>query len=139
MKQAVNVTTTGGVAVITLDNPPVNAWSLAQRAAFVDAYQRLCADDDVRAIVVTGAGNAFCAGADIAEFATGRFYESPNLIEVLQPLYHSEKLTVAAINGIALGGGLETALACHYRFASPAAKLRPKSRHVPQANPHRDR
>jgi len=123
MKNGVDVTMRGDVAVITLDNPPVNAWSFGQREAFVEAYRNLCADATVRAIIVTGGGSAFCAGADIAEFATGRFYDSPNLMEVLQPLYDSNKLTVAAVNGVALGGGLETALACHYRFASPAAKV----------------
>jgi len=123
MKSGINVTTRGDVAVIELANPPVNAWSFEQRAAFVDIYERLRTDDAVRAIVVTGAGNAFCAGADIAEFASGHFHDSPDLGEVLQAIYDSNKLTVAAINGIALGGGLETALACHYRVASPAANV----------------
>ena len=85
MKTGVNVTRHGGVAVIELANPPVNAWSFDQRTAFVEAYEALGADDEIRAIVVTGAGNAFCAGADIAEFASGRFHDSPDLVEASVP------------------------------------------------------
>jgi len=123
MSSKLATTVIDGIGVIRLDNPPVNAWSWDQRKAFVESYKALCADDDVGAIVVTGTGSAFCAGADIAEFASGKAYDTPDLMEVLKPIYDSRKLTVAAINGIALGGGLETALACHYRFASSDAKI----------------
>ncbi len=123
MNKELDVTMNGGVALVELRNPPVNAWSLAQRSAFATTYDRLCEDDSVRAIVITGAGKAFCAGADIAEFASGQFHDSPHLMDVLQRIYNAGTLTIAAINGVALGGGLETALACHYRIASQQARL----------------
>ena len=109
----------GDIAVITIANPPVNALSHAVRTGLQDAFRAANADAAIKAIVVTGSGRAFSAGADITEFASGQ--REPGLSAVLTEVEASPKPVVAAINGLALGGGLETTLACHYRIASKAA------------------
>ncbi|SDA25436.1 3-hydroxyacyl-CoA dehydrogenase [Methylobacterium sp. UNC378MF] len=111
----------GGVAVLTLANPPVNALGAALRAALDDALTAAIADESVRAIVVAAEGKVFIGGADIGEF--GKPQHPPSLPDVLDRLDASPKPVVAAIGGAALGGGLELAMACHGRVAAPSAKI----------------
>jgi 3-hydroxyacyl-CoA dehydrogenase len=110
-----------GVAVLTLNNPPVNALSARVRQAIVDGVRAAEADPAVRAIVLACAGRTFFAGADISEF--GKPPIDPMLPEVVAVLENTGKPLVAAIHGTALGGGLEVALGCHYRVAVPSAKV----------------
>jgi 3-hydroxyacyl-CoA dehydrogenase len=112
---------TDGIAVITTDNPPVNALGHAVRAGLVEALGQALADDTVRAIVLSCRGRTFFAGADITEF--GKPLQKPDLNEVVGALETAAKPVVAAIFGTALGGGLEVALGCHYRVAVAAARL----------------
>jgi len=116
-------TSQGAVAVITLKNPPVNALSLGLRAAIADGVERANSDASIRAVVITGSGTAFCGGADVGEFSSAAFFASPSLADLFGLIENSPKPVVAAINGIALGGGLELAMACHYRIASENAAL----------------
>ena len=111
----------GRVAIATIDNPPVNALGAAVREGLTAAIKQANADASVVAIVVASAGKAFIAGADISEF--GKPPVQPSLPDVLDAIEGSAKPVVAAIQGVALGGGLEVALACHGRVALPAAKL----------------
>ena len=107
------------VAVLTVDNPPVNPLSDGVRTGLHDSLLKAESDESVVGVVVTGKGRAFIAGADISEF--GGNVEGVSLNEVFSKLEHCSKPVVAAINGIALGGGLETALCCNYRIASDTA------------------
>jgi 3-hydroxyacyl-CoA dehydrogenase len=111
----------GAVAVIVLDNPPVNALSHAVRAGLLDALRRTKAERAVEAVVLTGAGRSFSGGFDITEF--GKPFQPPGLIELEEACEALGKPIVVAFNGIALGGGLEVPLACHFRVAAPAARL----------------
>jgi 3-hydroxyacyl-CoA dehydrogenase len=111
----------GDVAVVTIDNPPVNAASHAVRAGLVDAVARIDADPALVAAVLIGAGTTFVAGADIAEF--DRPPEPPHLPDVVAAIEGAAKPWVAAIHGAALGGGLELALGCRRRIAAPGARL----------------
>ena len=111
----------GDVAVFTFDNPPVNALSQPVRAAFLEAVEALDTDPGVRAIVLAGAGRQFVAGADVREF--DRPPAEPLLAEVLSRLEACGKPVVAALHGATLGGGAETALACHYRCAAGDLQL----------------
>ena len=117
---AVHLTRDGEIAVLTVDNPPVNALGVAVRRGLFDALAQALADEGVRAIVLIGA-RVFMAGADIKEF--GRPPEPPTLPDVIAALDAADKPVIAAIAGAALGGGLETALACRYRLAAPAARV----------------
>lgn len=111
----------GPVAVVTIDNPPVNALGAAVREGLAKAIETANADASVTAIVIASAGKAFIAGADISEF--GKPQAAPLLPDLLDAIERSAKPVVAAIQGVALGGGLEVALACHGRVALPVAKL----------------
>ena len=111
----------GDVAVVTLNSPPVNALSTAMRAQLVAALQRAEADNAVSAVVLIGAGRGFSGGADITEF--NKPPASPSLHDLLVAMEHMTKPVVAALHGMALGGGLELALTCPYRVALPSAKL----------------
>ncbi|MEP7275349.1 MAG: 3-hydroxyacyl-CoA dehydrogenase NAD-binding domain-containing protein [Betaproteobacteria bacterium] len=113
----------GRVAVITLDNAPVNGLGLAVRSGVVADLDRANADPDCDAIVVTGAGKAFSGGADIREFNTPKMSAEPALRSVIRALEDSGKPVVAAINGACMGGGLELAMGCHYRVALATATL----------------
>jgi 3-hydroxyacyl-CoA dehydrogenase len=117
----VSMSVEDGVAVIRIANPPVNALSAAVRAGVVEALAAAVADPAARAVVLAAEGRTFIAGADISEF--GKPPVPPTLPEVIAALDSCPKPLVAAIGGAALGGGLEVALACHARVASPAAKL----------------
>ncbi|WP_194953231.1 3-hydroxyacyl-CoA dehydrogenase NAD-binding domain-containing protein [Sphingopyxis solisilvae] len=111
----------GDVAVIIVNNPPVNALSWHVRQGLEDNFAAALADDSVKAIVLRCAGATFIAGADISEF--GKPPRGPDFNAVLNSIEAASKPVVAAIHGTALGGGLETALVCHYRIAVPSAKL----------------
>ncbi|MDF1874001.1 enoyl-CoA hydratase-related protein, partial [Vannielia sp.] len=110
-----------GVARITMDAPPVNAQSLALRRGIWEAVQMAEADPRVTALALLGAGRIFSAGADISEF-DGEGQE-PWFGTLYNRVETCEKPVVAGIAGAALGGGLELALACHFRLAAPGAKL----------------
>ncbi|MBC8637203.1 enoyl-CoA hydratase/isomerase family protein [Caballeronia sp. EK] len=120
---AVDYTNRGGIAVITLDNPPVNGLGHSTRAGIVEGIERANDDDDVRAIVIIGAGKAFSGGADITEFNTPKATQEPTLMAVIKALEESAKPVVAAIHAVAMGGGLELALGAHYRIAAPGAQI----------------
>src|SRR5205085_9115055 len=109
------------VAIVTVNSPPVNALSAAVRGGILDCIKRAIADPEAKAIVLTCAGRTFIAGADITEF--GKPPKPPGLHEVLVTMENSPKPIVAAIHGTALGGGLEVALACHFRVATKEARL----------------
>ena len=111
----------GEIAVIIVNNPPVNALSWHVRQGLEDNFTAALADDGVKAIVLRCAGATFIAGADISEF--GKPPRGPDFNAVLNSIEAASKPVVAAIHGTALGGGLETALVCHYRIAVPSAKL----------------
>ena len=110
-----------GVLLVVIDNPPVNAASADMRTALFEAIHISGRSDEIRAVVITGAGRTFVGGADIREF--GAPPVKPLLPAVIAAIEDSAKPVVAAINGAALGGGCEIALACHYRIASEAAKF----------------
>ncbi|PAT39405.1 3-hydroxyacyl-CoA dehydrogenase [Vandammella animalimorsus] len=112
-----------GVALITLDNPPVNGLSHATRQGIVDGMSQALADDGVQAIVITGAGKAFSGGADITEFGKEAAMREPNLHSVIGVVENASKPVVAAIHTVVMGGGLELALACHYRVVASGTKV----------------
>jgi 3-hydroxyacyl-CoA dehydrogenase len=113
----------GDVAVVTLENPPVNTLAHGTRQGIAEGLAKALADPAVKAVVLTGAGNAFSGGAEIREFNTPAAMASPNLREVIAAIEASTKPVVAAIHKVAMGGGLELALGCHYRVAAPGAQL----------------
>jgi 3-hydroxyacyl-CoA dehydrogenase len=110
-----------GIAVLTVNSPPVNALSVPVREGLRDGVAAVKADPAARALIIICEGRTFFAGFDIAEFDSG--LKQPNLLDVLSEIELFAKPVVAAIHGTALGGGLELALACHYRVAVPSAKL----------------
>ena len=109
------------IAVVTIDNPPVNALSHAVRSGVSDAIQELCKDTSVKAIILICVGRTFCAGADISEF--GKPPLSPSLSNLMAKMDQINKPLIAAIHGTALGGGFELALGCHYRIMIEGAKV----------------
>ena len=113
----------GDVAVITLNNPPVNGLGYDTRVGITNGLEKANADPAVKAIVLTGADKAFSGGADIREFGTAKATQEPNLLSVIRALETSAKPVVAAIHTVCMGGGLELALGAHYRIAAPGAKI----------------
>ncbi|WP_233849724.1 3-hydroxyacyl-CoA dehydrogenase NAD-binding domain-containing protein [Paraburkholderia sp. HD33-4] len=120
---AVDYTTHDGVAVLTLNNPPVNGLGLSTRAGIVEGLERAQNDPAIKAIVLTGAGKAFSGGADITEFNTPKATQEPTLATVIKAVEGSAKPVVAAIHSVAMGGGLELALGAHYRVAAAGAQI----------------
>ncbi|MEX3855646.1 3-hydroxyacyl-CoA dehydrogenase NAD-binding domain-containing protein [Paraburkholderia sp. BR10923] len=120
---AVDYTTHDGVAVLTLNNPPVNGLGLSTRAGIVEGLDRAQNDSAIKAIVLTGAGKAFSGGADITEFNTPKATQEPTLATVIKAVEGSAKPVVAAIHSVAMGGGLELALGAHYRVAAAGAQI----------------
>ncbi len=121
MSEVLHYAVRDGIAVLSMNNPPVNGLSNALRAALVEHLRMAEADAGVKAVVITGSAKAFSGGADIREFDKPRV--KPDLPEVNDRQDAMKKPLVAAIGGFALGGGLELALACHYRVAAPRAQL----------------
>ena len=113
----------GAVAVITLNNPPVNGLGYATRKAVAEGVEKAEDDTAVKAIVITGAGKAFSGGADIKEFGSPLALAEPNLLSLIARIEGASKPVVAAIHTVCMGGGLELSLGCHYRVASPGAQI----------------
>jgi 3-hydroxyacyl-CoA dehydrogenase len=113
----------GDIGVITLNNPPVNGLGHATRAGIVDGVGRALENPAIKAIVITGAGKGFSGGADIREFNSPKAMQEPSLHTVIRVIEEADKPVIAAIHGIAMGGGLELALGCHYRVATAGAQI----------------
>ena len=112
-----------GIAVLTLDNPPVNSLGVELRQALMAGVERANDDPKVAAIVLIGSGAGFSGGADIREFGTPKAAAHPNLRTVISEVEDSAKPVIAAVGGVCMGGGLELAMACHYRVGVPKAKI----------------
>nr|WP_315481059.1 3-hydroxyacyl-CoA dehydrogenase NAD-binding domain-containing protein [uncultured Undibacterium sp.] len=111
------------LAIITIDNPPVNGLGHATRSAIAECLKDAEANSDVMAILLTGSGKAFSGGADIKEFGTEKTFAQPSLPALIEQMDAYTKPIVAVINGVCMGGGLELALACHYRVASIGVQI----------------
>ena len=120
---AVNYRLEGEIAVLSIANPPVNALSLPVRAGLMEGLTRAAADDAVAAIVLTGSEGTFSSGADINEIASGAALTAPTLRDLQSQMEALGKPLVAAIEGIAFGGGFEMALTCHWRVAGRNARV----------------
>jgi 3-hydroxyacyl-CoA dehydrogenase len=116
-------TSHGAVAVIRLDNPPVNALSASVRRGIAEGLDRAADAESVTAVILTGAGSNFCGGADVTEFNTPLMVAAPDLHDLFDLIERFPKPVIAALNGLALGGGLELAMCCHYRVALAGAML----------------
>ena len=122
MTDVINFEKKGSVGVITIKNPPANAMSFAAKKGVSNSIKVCIEDNTCKAIVITGQGHIFIAGADISEFGKATPEGVPELEELINDIEQSPKPVVAAINGLALGGGMELAMSCHYRLAVPTAQ-----------------
>ena len=113
----------GSIAIISMDNPPVNGLGYDNRLGIVNGLNKANADDAVKAIVLTGLGKAFSGGADIREFGTAKAGMEPSLHAVIRYVEQSAKPVVAAIHSVVMGGGLELALGCHYRVCAKGTQV----------------
>jgi 3-hydroxyacyl-CoA dehydrogenase len=120
---AANYSLRGAVAAITFNHPPMNTLAHALRFAVMDRLRKAVGDPAVAAIVLTGSDRAFSAGAEIREFNTPLSLAAPRIRDLIEVMEASTKPVIAAIHGFALGGGLELAMGCHFRVASPGAQL----------------
>jgi 3-hydroxyacyl-CoA dehydrogenase len=116
-------TSHGTVAVITLNNPPVNALSVSVRKGLADGLEQAANSPSIVAVVLTGAGSTFCGGADVSEFGLPEMSAAPSLHDLCAMAEGFPKPVIAALNGTTLGGGLELAMCCHYRIALADAQL----------------
>ena len=123
MSEAVSYSVRDGIAVITMNNPPVNGLGSKLRPGIMESIQKAEADPAVKAAVIWGSPKVFSGGADIREFNTPKSQEPPSLPEINTAQDEMKKPLVAAIGGFAMGGGLELALGCHYRVAAPRTQL----------------
>src|SRR5712691_13147742 len=125
MNELVSQTRDGEIAVITINNPPVNALSPGVPEGIAAAIAEACEDESAKGVVLIGGGRTFIAGADIKEFGKVTSGEKGrgSLLPLLLAIEDCPKPTVAAIHGTAFGGGLEVAMAFHYRVAAPAAQV----------------
>src|ERR1700681_3189465 len=127
MNELVLTSKDGEIGILTVNNPPVTALSPAVPEGIIAGIEEFEKDDAVKAIVLIGGGRTFIAGADIREFGKitsgGDRKRGPRFVGILDRVENSPKPIVAAIHGTALGGGLETAMACHYRVAVPSAQV----------------
>jgi len=123
MTSSVNYEVQGQVAIITLNSPPVNSLSHQVRRELLSAYENATQDNTVKAIIISSSSKLFCGGADISEFNMPAMTLEPLLPKLLETLESSQKPIIAAINGRALGGGLELCLACDYRIALSQASM----------------
>ena len=123
MSSVVEVTQDGSVRILSIDNPPVNGLSAAVRTSLAEELAKALDDERVEALVLAGKGKLFCAGADIREFGKEPPPGAPHLPDVIDSFEASDKPVVAAVRGVAAGGGLEIALGCHARVATSDARL----------------
>src|ERR1700687_3527182 len=127
MNELVLTSKDGEIGILTVNNPPVNALSPGVPEGIIAGIEAFERDDAVKAMVLIGGGRTFIAGADIREFGKitsgGDRKRGPGFVSILDRMKNSSKPIVAAIHGTALGGGLETAMACHYRVAVPSAQV----------------
>jgi len=123
MSEVTQYSRRGAVAVISIDSPPVNGLGHAVREAVLRCLESALADDEVAAVVIHGGGRMFSAGADIKEFGTDLVLLPPTLRELIDAAENAGKPVVAAIHGVAAGGGCELALGCHYRIAAADARI----------------
>jgi 3-hydroxyacyl-CoA dehydrogenase len=113
----------GDVAVLQINNPPVNGLGHTTRRTLAEGLERALDDAAVKAIVITGTDKVFSGGADIREFNTPAALAEPNLLQLIELVEASPKPVIAAINGVCMGGGLELSLGCNYRIATPDASM----------------
>ena len=123
MTDVINFEEKGSIGVITINNPPANAISFATREGLSQHLKACMNDEDCKAVVITGEGRIFVAGADISEFGKETPEGVPELEDLIQDIEQSPKPVVVAMNGLALGGGMELAMSCHYRLAAPTIEV----------------